>query len=111
MRVRIDKPDVGRQRHRHAYEPVFQKVRVVARAFSVLAKIVGIRWTEQRIVRARFMRPLSLQRGISRLRGCRRELEILRGHVTVGARTSVAAELLQVAFTKRRTSARDGIAW
>ena len=75
MGDRIDEPDIGRQGHRHAYESVFQKVRIVAGTFSVLAKIVGVRGAEERIVRARFMRALSLQRSESSLCGCWRELE------------------------------------
>ena len=48
---RVDQPDVGRQRHRDANQPVLHQVREVGRPVAVDAEVVGVDRPEERIVR------------------------------------------------------------
>jgi hypothetical protein len=105
-----DKPDIWRQRHRHTNESVFHQIREVARVVSIYAKVVSVDGTKERIVGGRVVLQRRHQRFEPGVGRGRRELEVLRWHVTVCASSAVAADLVEIAIVERRATSRHRVA-
>ena len=106
----VDEPDIGRQREDDPDQAVLAKVAVVVGALAVDPEVVGIDRPEQRVVRAAIPAAPQLQEPEPRLDAGRRQLEVIRRHVTVGARTSIPDQSARLAIEERQQAANDSIA-
>jgi hypothetical protein len=108
---RIDEPHVRRQRERDPDESVLTKIAEVARVFAIGPEIIRINWPEQRVVGLWIESTEPLQQAEPRLSAGRRELELVRRHVAVGARAAVGVETSQSPIEERAKAADDRVAW
>ena len=106
----IDEPDGRWQRERNPDETVLAKIAEIAGRIAVRPKIVRIDRPEQRIVSIRVPAAPQLQQAESRLDARRRELEVVRRHVAVGARAAVSVEAVRLPIEEREEAPLDGVA-
>ena len=106
----IDQANELRQRKRDPDEAVLAKVAEVTRVLAVGPEIIGIDRSKQRVIGVRIPAPPPLEQLEPRFDVGRRELEMVRGHMAVGARTAVGLESAQPAVEERERAAHDGAA-
>ena len=100
--VAIEQLDIRGERDRDPDQAVLRQVGEVVRGGAVGAKVVGVGRAKERIVDAgcgHVREP--------RLRGSRRQLEVLRIHVAVGACAAVAPQAGQRPVVEVRLAATD----
>ena len=90
--------------------PFSRRLRKSPRLVAVDMKIVGVDRPEQRIVRPGIPSASLLQQLEPGFRARRRQLELVRRHVTVGAGTSIAIEAMQRTIEEGEEPAEHGIA-
>jgi hypothetical protein len=106
----IDQPHVRGEWEGDPDQTVLAKVAEIAGAVAVGPEVVRVDRSKQRIVGIGMTRPPELEQLESRFDIGRRELEVVRGHVAVGARPSVSAQTVQAAVEEREETARNGAA-
>ena len=98
----------ARQRQRDADQSVSPEGGEVGRARAVDAEVVRVDWAEQRIVGFRVESPAELERLVTSLGVCGRQLEAVGRHVAIGASAAVAAEAIHLAVNECVKPAFDG---
>ena len=106
----IDQPDIRRQREGDPDETVLPQIAEITGTVAVGAEIIGVDRPEQRIVGIGIELPPQLKQPEPRLDTRWRELEIVGGHVAVGARASVTAQTLESPVEERAEAACDRVA-
>ena len=91
-------------------EAVLAKVAEVTGVLAVGPEIIGIDRPEQRIIGVRIPSPPPLKQLEPRLDAGRRELEMVGGHMAVGARTAIGLQTAQPPVEERERAADDGVA-
>ena len=97
---RVDQPDVRGQREDDSDQTVLSQVAIVRRLFAVDAEVVGVDRPEQRIVGLVVVSTPLLQPLESCLHCRRRQPELFRDHVAVGAGAAITVQSTQVAIEK-----------